>query len=72
MQHRIFYFLQNNQAITASLCLLESQQIAFALVDVLVGKLTKNRYFFVFHGQEKVLSRCTQKTANSKLRQFLD
>lgn len=38
MQHRIFYFLQNNQAITASLCLLESQQIAFALVGVLVGK----------------------------------
>lgn len=37
MQHRIFYFLQNNQAITASLCLLESQQIAFALVGVLVG-----------------------------------
>lgn len=67
MQHRIFYFLQKNPASTDSLRLLESQKIAFALAGVLAGNLTKNQYLFVLHGQERVLSRCTQTTANSKL-----
>ena len=67
MQHRIFYFLQKNPASTASLRLLESQKIAFTSAGVLAGNLMKNQYLFVLHGQERVLSRCTQKTANSKL-----